>query len=115
MAEVKVGLGTVLGDIDLTVLIGAHGAGVNIDIGVELLSRDLQPPCLEQPAQRGGGDALAEAGYNAARYKDVFRPFHILLLPSEPGNRIVVQVDLFTYHRCGLCSPPPRGARAAYP
>ena len=46
MAEVKVGLGTVLGDIDLTVLIGAHGAGVNIDIGVELLSRDLQPPCL---------------------------------------------------------------------
>ena len=34
MAEVKVGLRAVLGDKDLAVLIGTHGAGVNVDVGV---------------------------------------------------------------------------------
>ena len=42
VAEVEIGLRAVLGDVDLAVLIGAHGAGVHVDVGVELLSGDLQ-------------------------------------------------------------------------
>ena len=41
MSEVKIGFGAVLGYIYLSVLIGAHGSRVNIDIGVKLLCRHL--------------------------------------------------------------------------
>ncbi len=36
MAEVEIGLGAVIGDEHLAVLIGAHGPGIDIEIGVEL-------------------------------------------------------------------------------
>ena len=42
MSEVKVCFRAVLGDINLAVLIRAHGAGVNVDVRVKLLRRDLQ-------------------------------------------------------------------------
>ena len=38
MSEVKVGFCSVLGDINFTVLIGAHSAGINVYVGVKLLS-----------------------------------------------------------------------------
>jgi len=37
VAKVEVGLGAVLEDEHLTVLQGGHGAGVDIDVGIELL------------------------------------------------------------------------------
>ena len=43
VAQIQVGLGAVVGDEDLAVLVGAHGAGVDVDIRVQLLGRDLQP------------------------------------------------------------------------
>ena len=51
VAEVEIGLRAVLGDVHLAMLIWAHGAGVYIDIGVELLRGDLQAACLEQTAE----------------------------------------------------------------
>ena len=72
MAEVEVGFGAVLRDIDLTVLIGAHGAGIDVDVGVELLRRDPQAAHLEKPAERGRRDALAKARYHAAGDKNKF-------------------------------------------
>ena len=36
VAEVEVGLGAVVGDEDLAVLEGRHGAGVDVEVGVEL-------------------------------------------------------------------------------
>ena len=41
MPQIQIRLAAVLGHIDLAVLIGAHGAGVHIDIGVKLLRRYL--------------------------------------------------------------------------
>ncbi len=72
MAEVEVGFGAVLCYIYLAVLIRAHGAGVDVDVWVELLSRDLKTARLEESAKRGGGDAFAETGNYAARNKDIF-------------------------------------------
>ena len=43
VAEVKVGLRAVLRDINLAVLIGAHGAGVHVDIGIKFLDGHGQP------------------------------------------------------------------------
>ncbi len=43
MAQVEIGLGAVLGDEHLTVLIRRHRARVDVDVGVELLHRHRQP------------------------------------------------------------------------
>ena len=71
MSQIQIRLGPILGDIDLTVLIRAHGTGINVDIWVQLLRRDLQPPRLQQPAQRGRGDALSQSGNNAACHENI--------------------------------------------
>ena len=71
VAEVKVGLRAVLGDVHLAVLIGTHRAGVNVDIRVKLLRGDLEAARLEQTTERGGSDALAKPGDDAAGHKNV--------------------------------------------
>jgi len=57
--EVEVGLCAVVGDEDLTVLVGAHRAGVDVEVGVELLEGDAQAPGLQDVPERGRGDAFA--------------------------------------------------------
>ena len=78
VAKVKVGFGAVLRYINFAVLIGAHGAGVNVDIRVKLLRRNLKSPCFQKPPEGRGGYALAKPRNNAACYKNVlchvFRP-----------------------------------------
>ena len=66
MAQVQVGLRPVVGDEHLAVLIGAHGAGVHVEIGVQLLDFDPQAPLLQQTAQAGRRDPLAQTGHHAA-------------------------------------------------
>ena len=46
VAEVEVGFRAVVGDEHFAVLIGTHRAGVDVDIGVELLGSDLISPAL---------------------------------------------------------------------
>ena len=79
MPEVEVGLRAVFRHVDLAVLIGTHRAGVDVDVGVELLRGDLQPPHLQQPAKRRRRDALSKAGDHAAGHKNVFRHVHTLV------------------------------------
>ena len=73
VAEVEVGLGAVLGDEHLAVLVGRHRARVDVDVGVELLQADGQAARDEQPADRRRGDALAERGDDAAGDEDEAR------------------------------------------
>src|SRR5699024_2646728 len=65
VAQIQVGLGAVLGNEHLAVLIGTHGTRVHVDIGVQLLGGHLQSPAFEEPAQGGGGNAFAKAAYHA--------------------------------------------------
>ena len=51
VAQVEVGLGAVVGDVDLTVLERAHGARVDVDVRVELHHRDLQATGFENGGQ----------------------------------------------------------------
>ena len=52
MAEVEVGLRAVVGDIDLAMLVGAHGPRVDIDIGVQLAQTHLVAARLQKRAKR---------------------------------------------------------------
>ena len=60
MAEVEIGLGAVVGDEHLAVLIGAHGPRIDVEIGVELAQAHAEPPGLQQRAERRRGQPLAE-------------------------------------------------------
>ena len=71
VAQVQIGLGAVVGDEDLAVLERAHGARVHVQVGVELLKRDPQPPALQQAADGGRPDALAQGRNHAACYEYV--------------------------------------------
>ena len=49
MPEVEVGLGAVIGDEHLAVLIRRHRAGIDIDVGVEFEDGDGESAGLEDP------------------------------------------------------------------
>ena len=71
VADVEIGLGAVLGDEHLAVLERAHRARVDVQVRVELLRLHPQAARLQQPAERGGDDPLAERRDDAARDEDV--------------------------------------------
>ena len=72
VTQIQIGLGAVIGDEHLAVLIGAHGARVHVQVRIQLLVGHLQAALLQQTAQRSSGDALAKAGNHAAGDKNVF-------------------------------------------
>jgi len=81
LAQVQVRLRAVIGDEHLAVLKGAHGAGVHIEIGVELLVFHPEAPLLQQPPQGRRADALSQPGHHAAGNKNMLHRDHSL--PAE--------------------------------
>src|SRR6185295_19158868 len=71
MAEVEVGLGAVVGDEDLAVLVGGHGARIDVDVRIELHQRHREAPRLQDGSDGGGGHSLAEGGNDAAGDENV--------------------------------------------
>src|SRR4029453_10368643 len=71
VADVEIGLGAVLGDEPLAVLEGAHRAGIDVQVRVELLRLDAEAALLQQAPERGRDDPLPERGDDAARDEDV--------------------------------------------
>src|ERR1700736_448845 len=74
MAEVEIGLRTVVGDEHLAVLVGAHRAGVDVQVGIELAQPDLEAARLQQGTERRRRQTLAKRGYHAAGDED--KPRH---------------------------------------
>ena len=72
VAQVQVCFRTVVGDEDFAVLVGAHGARVNIDVGIEFLDGNLVSSVLQKSSQGCGGNAFAQGRNNAAGYEDIF-------------------------------------------
>ncbi len=60
MAEVEIGLGAVVGDVDLAMLVGRHRPGIDVEIGVELADPHLVAARLEERGERGGHQPLAK-------------------------------------------------------
>ena len=73
VAEVEVGLGTVLGDVDLAVLVGRHGPRIDVEVGIQLLVLDPDAAPLQEQTDGGAGEALAEARDHTPGHEDVLR------------------------------------------
>ena len=73
MTKVKVGLGAIIRDVDLAVLVRAHRPRIDVDVRVELLNGDTKPTVLENSANRRDRDAFANRRDYAAGYKQVLR------------------------------------------
>ena len=73
VAQIEIGLGAVVGDEDFAVLERAHRARIDVEIGIELLQRHVQPAAFEQTADGSRRDALSQRRNHAAGHEDVFR------------------------------------------
>ena len=71
VAQVEVGLETVLRHVALAVLVRVQRPRVDVDVGVELLDGNLVAACLQQLTDAGGDNALSKLGNNAARDENV--------------------------------------------
>ena len=71
MSQIKVRFGSVLRYIDLSVLIGAHGSRIHIDVRVQLLCGNFQAARLQQPSQRSRCDPFSQTRYDASGHKNV--------------------------------------------
>ena len=71
VAEVEVGFAAVPGDEDLAMLVGRHGAGVNVEVGVELDDGNGKPLAFEDAPDGGDADALADGADHAPGHEDV--------------------------------------------
>ena len=85
MPQVQVGLGPVFGDVDLAVLEGVHGAGVHVDVWVQLLEGDAQAPGLQKRADGRRRHPLAQGRQHPAGDKDQFGLHRFLNIPSFCG------------------------------
>src|SRR5205807_6335575 len=91
VAEIEIGLAAVVGDVDLAVLEGAHRPGVDVDVRVELEVGDLQPAVLQQGAQAGRREALAQRGDDAAGDEDELGPLAALIdLGTQRAHRLLL-------------------------
>ncbi len=60
VAQVEIGLCPVVGDEDLAMLERRHGARIDVEVRIELHQVDLQPAALQQAANRGRRQSLAQ-------------------------------------------------------
>ena len=72
VAEVEVGLGSVVEHVNFTVLKRAHRAGIDIEIRIEFLKDDFLATRLEEGAKRGSSEAFAEGADDATGDEYVF-------------------------------------------
>ncbi len=120
MAEVEIGLGAIIGDEHLAVLVGAHRARIDVQIRVELAQPHAIAARLQQGCQRRAGDAFAQRGDHAAG--DEYVPRHgrsFYTQRAGPANSRPARVCAARSGRCGTrrprCRPSPSGGTAPRP
>ena len=72
VSKIQIGFRSVVEDVDLPVLVGRHGPGINIEVGIELLNSDLEATVLKQSADGCGGESLSKGGDHSSGDEDVF-------------------------------------------
>ena len=79
VAQVKVGLGAIVGHENLAVLERAHGARIHVEVGIEFLQADPQTAALQQAADGGGADPLTKGRNHATGHENVFSHYGLTL------------------------------------
>ena len=91
MAEIEVGFRAVVRDVHLTMLVGVHRAGVDVDIGIKLLDGHGQAARFQQRADGCRRKALAEGGKDATGDEDKLglheKPRVMIFPASQPERR----------------------------
>jgi hypothetical protein len=107
VAEIEIGFGAVVGDENLAVLERAHGAGIHVQVGVELLQRDASgrgfpadnrsrpPRCLSQGRNHAAGD---EDIFSHALLPAHFAFFENLPTRAPDPGRIHAQRFVIRFH-----------------
>ena len=72
VAEIEVGFLTVVRYVAFSVLIGIERAGVDVDVGIKLLNRDVVAASLQQLRDRTCDNAFAQRRCYAAGDEDIF-------------------------------------------
>ena len=85
MAEVEVRFGAVIGDENLTVLKRAHGAGIDIEVGIELAEGDGEAAAFQKTTDRRRRDTFTQRRNDAAGNEYEFRQDEP---PSEDVHRL---------------------------
>src|SRR6185436_8659629 len=78
-------LRAVVEHIDFAVLIRAHGAGINVEVGIKFLQRDLEAAILQQRAERRSSQALAERTHHTTGYENIF---HLIVVAANVSSRL---------------------------
>ena len=72
MPQIKIRLGSIICDKHFSMLVRAHGAGINVDIGVKLLNRNLETAILQKPAQASCHNPFPDRRNYTAGDKNIF-------------------------------------------
>ena len=80
VAEVEIGFGAVVGNENLAVLEGRHGARVHVEVRIELHQVDFQATALQQAANGGRRQPFPERRHDSPGHKDVLCRHRFLTL-----------------------------------
>ena len=112
MTQIQIRLRPVVGDEDLAVLKGGKRAGIDVDVGIELLHRHAQAPLDQQTPQRGRGNPLPQRRDHTAGHEDVLGGCNVRLghtLASEgKGDRWRSRRSA-RWASAGVSTPPSSG------
>ncbi len=72
VAQVEIGFGAIVGDEHLAVLERAHGAGIDVQVGIEFLQRDFEAAALEKTAEARRRDPFTQGRNHTAGYENIF-------------------------------------------
>ncbi len=109
MPEVQVRLRAVVRHENFAMLVRAHRAGVDVEVGVQLLHEHLVAAAFQQKRQRRARDALAERTYDAARYEYVFDLLFHLNSPLKVPSPVSYPGKPRTDRRCRAVRDTPPG------
>ena len=82
MSKVEIGFRAVFGDKYFAVLERRHGAGVDVDVRIQLYQGDFEAARFEDRGKRGGGDPFSEGGDHATGNEHVLDHRISLSTPS---------------------------------
>ena len=72
VAEIEIGFRAVIGDVDLAMLVWTHGAGIDIQIGIELEHRYVKAAAFQKTSNGRCRQPFAERRNNSAGHEDKF-------------------------------------------
>jgi hypothetical protein len=70
IAQVQIGLRPVVGHVDLAMLVGTHGARIDVDVGIDLLKTHAQSPLLQHRSSDEAATPLPSDESDPSRHKN---------------------------------------------